>query len=87
MAERKDAAKISREVAAKEKARLLNKNEYGDENGYGPGHPNALATGDEKGKGGSGSNVGSSIDMKQKALHLARNQYSDGKPYTNPDNR
>ena len=56
----------------------LVKNIYKDEaSGYNSNNPNALSTGDEKGKGEYNGQIGSSTDIKARKENLVKNTYKN----------
>lgn len=77
-------------IAEKERARLLPRNDYKKQNEYRVTNPDALATGDDKGKGTGNfldvynTNAGDIYDLKQRRDNLVVNQYQFNKPYTTP---
>jgi hypothetical protein len=76
------------EVGEEQRNRLLPKNDYKPTNEYSSTNKDAIADGDEKGKG-TGSfldttNGGSSIDNVERINEIKINQYQKNKPYTTP---
>jgi hypothetical protein len=79
------ASQISREVAEKERTKLLGGNEYKPlASEYNESHKNALSDGDDKGKGET-STVGSKTDIQERAKLTTINLYGANKPYTSPE--
>lgn len=61
---------------------LLKKSHFNNDKEYNQSNPRAISDGDEHGKGDAGSgSVGSKTDILQKNKLLAKNKYSDKKPY------
>ncbi len=61
--------------------KLIAKNEYDENDKYEVGHPNALSTGDEKGKGLLNEQVGGATDIKRREILMAKNMYNRNKEY------
>ena len=59
----------------------ITKNDYDDLDQYNAGHPDALSTGDEEGKGELNGNIGSKTDIMDRKCSISKNQYQDGKQY------
>jgi hypothetical protein len=59
---------------------LIAKNEYAQGDEYSVGHPNALSTGDDQGKGETNT-IGSATDIAKRNALLAKNKYSRSKEY------
>jgi len=57
------------------------KNTYNQNNEYTPGHPNALSTGDDPGKGEVSGNVGGATDIKARKTMLAKNKFNPNREY------
>ncbi len=57
------------------------RNDYDENDKYEAGHPNALSTGDEKGKGLVDEQVGGLTDIKTRETSMARNKYNRNKEY------
>jgi hypothetical protein len=76
--------------AEAERAKLLPKNDYGKSNEYSTVNPDALASGDEQGKGTGGDldtnnfNAGNLTDNLERKNELKINSFSFSKPYTTP---
>lgn len=72
-------------TADAERTRLTVLNDYKDTNAdrYGAGHPGALSDGDEKGRGETGSQVGTRTDQltKNTLLYSSGNKYKPGMGY------
>ena len=77
-------------IAERERAKLIPKNDYKKTNEYRSTNPDALATGDDKGKGTGGfldifnRNAGDVYDIRQRRDNLVVNEYQFNKPYTTP---
>lgn len=74
--------------AEAERAKLLTKNDFNNENKYSSTNSAALSDGDVYGKG-TGSflditNGGSSEDILERKNEIKQNQYQPNKPYTTP---
>ena len=76
--------------AEAERARLFPKNDYNTNNNYSSVNPDAMATGDEQGKGTGGdldvynNKAGSSKDIQERNKEIVINNYQPNKPYTTP---
>lgn len=57
------------------------KNDYNKNDEYSAGNPNALSTGDEKGKGEVNGQVGSATDIKTRQTLLTKNKFNKNKEY------
>jgi hypothetical protein len=57
------------------------KNDYDDNDQYNTGHPDALSTGDEEGKGELNGSIGGKTDIKVRTCEIAKNKYQEGKQY------
>jgi len=74
-------------IAEAERAKLFPKNDYKQTNEYSDVNPNALADGDEKGKGTGGdldvynTSAGNLTDNIERVGDLKFNKYSNNKPY------
>jgi hypothetical protein len=79
-------------IAEAERRKLFAKNDYKTENSYSATNPDALATGDELGKGTGGfldtnnQNAGSITDISERKTEIKVNEYQPNKPYTFPTN-
>jgi len=60
---------------------LIVKNTYGETKEYSSIHSNALADGDEKGKGEFANQVGSLTDVKTRTDNVNKNEYNELKAY------
>ena len=60
---------------------LVAKNDYTGNKPYVAGHPDALSTGDELGKGEVAGQVGGLTDIKTRETLLAKNKYNGNKTY------
>lgn len=70
-------------IANEQRAEHLARNEYKYTNSYGSTHPNALSTGDEKGKGqvGDSGDVGGLTDINTRIDNTGRNFYKSTHRY------
>jgi hypothetical protein len=74
-------------IAEAERAKLFPKNSYKDTNQYSDVNPNALADGDEKGRGTGdyldvyNTNAGTLTDNVERVGDLKFNKFSNTKPY------
>jgi hypothetical protein len=79
-------------IAEAERKKLFSKNDYKLTNLYSSTNPDALATGDEFGKGTGGDldifnqNAGSITDVIERKTEIKVNPYQPNKPYTKPTN-
>lgn len=75
-------------IADLQRKSLLVKNDYKTVNPYSSVNPDALADGDESGKGTGifldTVNGGSSIDIVERKNEIKQNEYQPDKPYTTP---
>jgi hypothetical protein len=77
-------------IAEIERKKLLGKNDFFDKNFYSSVHPDALATGDEQGKGTGvfldvyNQNAGASQDIRERKSQIVVNEFQPNKPYTTP---
>jgi hypothetical protein len=77
-------------IAAAERAKLFPKNDYNTGNQYSSVNPNALADGDEKGRGTGNfldvynQNIGTRTDVIERKNEIKVNEYQVNKPYTTP---
>ena len=73
-----------------ERAKLIPKNDYTFKNEYSAVNPDAIADGDEKGKGTGGDldihnlSAGAIQDIRERNSELITNLYQQNKPYTTP---
>ena len=78
------------EVAEMERSRLLPKNDFNKKNEYSAVNKDALADGDENGKGTGqfldifNDKAGAVQDIVERKKELAINEYGPSKPYTKP---
>ena len=79
------------EVDEAERKKLFARNDYGlDKTQYSSTHPNAMANGDEQGKGTGryldvyDASAGSSIDIAERKTEIVNNKYQADKPYKAP---
>jgi hypothetical protein len=76
------------QIATQQRSKLFPKNDYKDTNKYSATNSDAIADGDEKGKGTGGFldtlNGGSSIDNLERKNGIKVNEYQPNKPYTTP---
>lgn len=81
--------KLSQIAEAERKAQLPI-NDYSTKNEYSSVNKDALANGDEKGKGTGGDldifneSAGSSTDVFERKIELAKNPFNNKNPYTTP---
>jgi hypothetical protein len=77
-------------IAEAERRKLFAKNDYKTDNLYSSTNPDALATGDEYGKGTgafldtTNQNAGSITDITERKTEIKVNEYQPNKPYTFP---
>jgi hypothetical protein len=57
------------------------RNEFNQNDEYVAGHPDALSTGDENGKGEVNGQVGGATDIKVRQCSIARNKYNKNREY------
>lgn len=57
------------------------RNDYNNNNQYNVGSPEALSTGDEKGKGELNGQVGGATDIKTRDAEIAKNKYNKNREY------
>lgn len=57
------------------------KNDYDNNDAYVAGHPDALSTGDELGKGEMNGEVGSATDIKTRSVLMTKNKYNRNREY------
>jgi hypothetical protein len=76
------------QIAIQQRSKLFPKNDYKDTNKYSATNPDAIADGDELGKGTGvfldTINGGSSIDSLERKNGIKVNEYQANKPYTTP---
>ena len=60
---------------------LIAKNDFNQNKPYVAGHPDALSTGDENGKGENNGEVGGATDIKVRKTLLTKNKYNRNKEY------
>ena len=77
-------------IAEQERKKLFPKNDYTTANQYTATNPDALATGDEQGKGTGGfldtnnQSAGSITDVVERKNEIKVNEYQPNNPYTFP---
>jgi hypothetical protein len=75
-------------VGEQQRNKLIPKNDYKDTNKYSSTNPDAIADGDETGKGTGvfldTVNGGSSIDLLERKNGIKVNEFQPNKPYTTP---
>ena len=77
-------------IAAAERAKLFPKNDYSTANLYSSVNPDALADGDDKGRGTGifldryNQNIGTKTDVIERKSEIKINEYQVNKPYTTP---
>jgi hypothetical protein len=57
------------------------RNSYNNNNEYTAGHPDALSTGDELGKGEVNGEVGGATDIKERKREIVKNKFNKNKEY------
>jgi len=57
------------------------RNDYGSNDPYVAGHPDALSTGDEDGKGEVNGQVGGTTDIKTRECSIAKNKFNKNREY------
>jgi hypothetical protein len=57
------------------------RNDFDNNDQYSVGHPDALSTGDENGKGEVNGRVGGTTDIKQRECLAAKNCYNKNREY------
>ena len=57
------------------------KNDYGNNDPYNAGNPDALSTGDEQGKGEVNGQVGSATDIKTRSVLMTKNKFNKNREY------
>jgi len=60
---------------------LIAKNEFDVNDQYTVGHPDALSTGDENGKGEMNGDVGGATDIKVRKTLIAKNKFNYNREY------
>ena len=60
---------------------LIAKNAFDNNDQYNAGHPDALSTGDENGKGENNGDAGGLTDIKVRKTLIAKNRYNYNKEY------
>ena len=60
---------------------LIAKNEFDNNDQYTVGHPDALSTGDENGKGENNGDVGGATDIKMRKTLITKNRYNYNREY------
>ena len=77
-------------IADMERAKLFPKNDYNTSNQYSSVNPNALADGDEKGRGTGNfldvynQGAGAIQDIIERKAEVVINEFQPNKPYTTP---
>jgi hypothetical protein len=69
------------EVSAPFRKEAVVRNTFGQNDQYNQGHPDALSTGDEPGKGENSGEVGGATDIKTRKTLLAKNQFNPNREY------
>lgn len=78
------------EIANAERAKLFPKNNFKSNNQYSSTNPDAIADGDDMGKGTGifldvyNKNAGAIQDILERKSEIVINQYQENKPYTTP---
>jgi hypothetical protein len=67
--------------------RELKRNPYGKNSDYNASHPNALSTGDDKGKGERNGSIGSATDILSRSRAIKFNKYSVNSAYESVDEK
>jgi hypothetical protein len=57
------------------------RNDYDNNDQYSAGHPDALSTGDENGKGEQNGQVGGTTDIKMRETLATKNKYNRNREY------
>jgi hypothetical protein len=60
---------------------LIAKNDYDNNDAYEAGHPDALSTGDENGKGEVNGQIGGTTDIKTRNKLATKNKYNLNREY------
>ena len=60
---------------------LIAKNDYDNNDQYSVGHPDALSTGDENGRGENNGVIGTSVDIKMREKSIAKNKFNKNNEY------
>lgn len=77
-------------IAQAERTKLIPKNDYATNNQYSSVNPDAIANGDEKGRGTGNfldvynQNIGTRTDVLERKQEIKVNEYQPNKPYTTP---
>jgi hypothetical protein len=61
--------------------REIARNDYDQNDYYNVGHPDALSTGDEDGKGEVNGQVGGATDIKTRGTLMTKNKYTKNREY------
>jgi len=69
-------------IASKERIASIARNAYKYTDEYNSNHTNALATGDDKGKGENAGQVGSLTDINTRTSNLVKNEYGENNGYS-----
>ena len=69
------------EVSAPFRKALITKNEFDNNDQYTVGHPDALSTGDENGKGENNGDVGGLTDIKVRKALITKNKFNYNREY------
>lgn len=69
------------DVSLAYRKKLIAKNAFDNNKPYVIGHPDALSTGDENGKGEVNGQVGSATDIKTRETLVAKNKFNRNKEY------
>jgi hypothetical protein len=57
------------------------RNDYDNNDQYNAGHPDALSTGDEQGKGEVNGEVGGATDIKTRKVLMTKNKFNRNREY------
>jgi hypothetical protein len=77
--------KTVKQIADELRDPMLATNEYQANNAFGVNHPNALADGDDKGKGENNGLIGSLTDRAERARQTAINKFNSANTYKATD--
>lgn len=69
------------EISAQYRTCSTARNDYNNNDEYVAGNPNALSTGDEKGKGDVNGQVGSATDIKVRQTLMTKNKFNKNREY------
>jgi hypothetical protein len=69
------------EISLPFRKKAIARNDYDENDKYEAGHPDALSTGDELGKGEVNQQVGGATDIKTRETSIARNKFNKNREY------